>query len=1404
MNAQGGLDVNAPAAQQYIAQLEAEQTAFVNEMQSVIPDATVGTFVNEYGMEEEATYQIVMNAVTIDPGTTDRNEARRQLAEIPGVKYVYLDLAHEPALYASNPLINAPTVWNSADIGGRENAGSGVKFASMDGGVHKDAPMFDGSGYSYPSGFPKGHADNCNGKIIASRVYFRPWDPPAEGEENPWPGETGTPHGVHTSGIAAGDVVTASYLGVDIADMSGVAPKAWVMSYRVFYNSVTNNGSFYNAEGIAALEDIVADGADVLNNSWGGGPTSAGGEFDALDTALINVSEAGIFVSMSAGNAGPGKGTTDHPSDDYINVAATTTTGTLASGVLNVIAPEPISSTLQSISYGTADFGDPIPIGTTITHTFATAADVDPTNITGCDPFPTDAFDGVAAVISRGGCYFSDKVRHAEEAGATFAVIYNNDGDGLINMGCGDDCTDITISSVFIGQTYGEAMVNWYTTHGTDSVLELDTEAFQAGNEADYVASFSSRGPGVGHVLKPDIAAPGVNILSQGYTPGATGEARHLGYGQASGTSMAAPHVAGAAVLLRQMYPSWTNAEIKSAMMSTAKYMEIYNHDGSPAQPLDIGAGRLDIAAATDPGVIFDPPSLSFGAMTTGTTKSMVVDVTNITTETETYDLSTLYTGNGFAPTQTTVLTGFVVTPVSFTLNAGASTQFTVTFDTATGQGIGDNQGYILLDGDNGHDAHLPAWARVQPEAADADVLIIGSDFSYLLGYPDYSSYYTDALDDLGLTYEFWNADRYFGSPVTIPDAATLYQYDTILIYTGDHWEPDGTFTVPTPFTALDMNRLMEYLNGGGTVLAMGQDLSAVLASDGTNSGELFYQFGLGGNFLQDSVTGYYLPDDPIVPYAEAPPAFNGLALDLSGPEIYAGMSNLLADNVVTYKLYLPLVLRGGGTTTQQASNALAATISGQALFAYDSLSNRLDYEITLENIPYPTDVSVTLNQGAAGENGPVAYTLLSETTVETDTMVLDDAFLLEDVDGDHLLNGELYIAVKTTESAPFDTLRGQIMVAPLKDGAANQYYVDELAHRPDLRDANPDALEPGYVPLLKYPGGGPLIDGIVAMSHRDQPTLETPGITYFGRSIYTSFGLEGVNGEDARAGLLQTFMDWAMDEPTVTISDTTTTNASNLTTFQANVTSTITGTTGWHYRWDFGDGSDYTTIFGNNVVGHDYEVCGPQTVRVEVTDTWGNKAVGSTEINVENCAVDIIADARSGSNGDVFSLQGIVTYVPGTYNSTGWALQDDTGGIAVFDSSLVPTVSLGDHVWLVGERGEFNGEEQMTNLTDFANLGSVGAVTPISYTTSMVDSGATEGWLVEVTGTISNLTTCSGANFSFDLDDGSGAVQIYVDETTGIDMCSYSNSDTVTIQGFSTEYNSTYQVKPRFQADIN
>jgi subtilisin family serine protease len=1247
--ADGSLDVASSAAQAYINQLQAEQAAFVSTLQAAMPSATVASYLDEAGASVAATYQVVFNGLSIEPGM-EREQAREQIARLPGVKAVYLDRPYVTQLYTSTALINAPVLWNDPAIGNQGNAGAGILVASLDGGIHKDAPMFSGVGYSYPPGFGPsglGLTSNNNGKIIVSRAYFRPWDPPAPGDENPWPGVNGTPHGVHTSSIAAGNAVTnATYLGLNVGSISGVAPKAYVMSYRMFYPSVNDNESSYTTEMVAALEDIVMDGADVVNNSWGAGPISEGGEFDPVDAALINTANAGVFVVMSAGNSGPGLGTSDHPSADYINVAASTTGGTLASGRLNVSGPEPVDPALQNLPFGVATFGPPLPVGASeaVSGVFVWSGTVDPANVIGCVPFPAGAFASKVALIRRGSCDFSLKVYNAQQAGAIFVVIYNHMGNGLLNMGCVSlHCGpgEITISSIFIGQGNGEAMVDWADTHGPAAELAVNTVAFQFGSTPDLIIGFSSRGPGVGNTLKPDIAAPGVNILAQGYRSDATGEARHLGYGQQSGTSMAAPHVTGAAALLRQVHPDWSNAEIKSALMSTAVYTEVYLVDGSPAQPLDMGAGRLDLTKAADPGVILDPPSLSFGTTPTGTPKSLVFEVTSVASAAESYNLSTLWTGAGFAVTQTTALTGFVVSPASITLAPGQSVTVEVTLDPASSGVIldpasttssGDHQGYIVLDGPT-HDAHLPAWARVSHATPLADILIIDNDFSDLVQDYDYLWYYTSTLDELGYSYAVWNTDDFVGMPATIPDATTLAAYRAVIYFTGDNFQPNGTFTVPTGLTQLDQDRLVEYLNGGGTLLAMGQNLAAVLNADEFDPPlprNFLYVYRLGANWVQNSVSGsvppnLVTPNGLITPISGAPMLFQDVIVDLTQLRKYEAEGELSGEEEVP-----PVV-----TDT-----------SGEFLIRYDVDQNELAYEVTVE--PTPTvPITVTaahIHLGPAGVSGGIVRDLyatagFTEPTFVTDTLTFGGIVTpsLNVTEVQQLFADELYVNVHTSANGSGE-VRGQIELAE----RANQPFVDEIDNvfhdnSSDPRgEAGTSESNLGSTLLFRYNGPRNLFQGAVATAHRDQPSLESPGTIYSGRSVYTSFGLEGMSNNfnatqsltpTTRAELVDLMLNWAWSEAgQVVISGTTEASNSLITQFTASLSTTVSSAQApapvpVAYRWDFGDGSPPLGPLAQPQAAHEYTVCGTYTARAEVIDSYGNVAVGSLQIEVEeNC----------------------------------------------------------------------------------------------------------------------------------------------------------------------------------------
>ena len=203
--------------------------------------------------------------------------------------------------------------------------------------------------------------------------------------------------------------------------------------------------------------------------------------------------------------------------------------------------------------------------------------------------------------------------------------------------------------------------------------------------------------------------------------------------------------------------------------------------------------------------------------------------------------------------------------------------------------------------------------------------------------------------------------------------------------------------------------------------------------------------------------------------------------------------------------------------------------------------------------------------------------------------------------------------------------VRGQIELVPVP----NHPDIDEIDNRAHDGSHDPTGTEADYpgFPILYYPGVHNLADGTVGMIHRDQPSLENPGITYHGRSAYTTFGLEGISNTfnpgfgitpTMRAELLGTLLDWAWSEPaTAIITDITPSNASQLTILTATLQSGVPVS----YRWDFGDDTPYTAPQETPGISHTYVACRTYTVRVEITDIYGNVSIGSKDIAVEeNC----------------------------------------------------------------------------------------------------------------------------------------------------------------------------------------
>ena len=1056
----GKLNIQSTTAQNYVRKLEAEQATFLSNLATAMPGAHVASFVDSTGADHPLSYQVVMNAVVVElPEATPGNIMA--VAKMPGVKQVFRDYEHKPQMYASLPLIGAPTMWEQ--LGGQDVSGEGIIVASIDTGVYAPNPFFDPTGYTYPPGYPVGDTSVTTEKVIGARAYFRPWDPPLPGDDGALPGPRGSSHGTHTAGTMAGNANTTVNIGGLEKTISGVAPKAQILSYKIGYPTASEySGSAFSAEIVQAYEDAVKDGADVINYSFGG-YSGVMPWADAVALARDAAWQAGVFVSHSAGNSGPGKASTGDASPTVMEVGASTTTGTIAFGAVDVTAPEPVPEDLVGMPMGGCEFCKPIPYGEVYGPypyvDVATVTENGTNTLCNDEPIVGD-LTGKVAVISRGGCYFSDKIWNAQQAGAVAAVIYNNRGDGLINMAQGSHMgEEFTIPGAFIGQTNGEKLIAFWTEH-PDAELQINYMAREIGNIPDVMAGFSSRGPAYSRYLEPDVTAPGVNILSAGYAPGASGVDRHMGFGIASGTSMAAPHVAGSAALIKQMHPDWTPTQIRSALMTTSTTDVWLDGDHTvPASVLDMGAGRIDLTKAGDPGLTFDYPSLSFGSHQPGTF-DMTVTATEVASVSATYAITT------------TADAGITVTVDATSLDfaPGESKSFTVTVDT-TGAEPGDYGGFIYLD-DGTHLNHLPLWVRVEPAMGGPRVLLIDNDFSDLLGFPDYTPYYANALTELGWDFDYYNADIHFANPQTLPDAATLAKYDVIIYWTGDLYYPNGTFSVSTPLTRIDMQVLSDWMFNGGRFFASGQDLTAAWNA---YDGNFLYDGNLAAKYIQDSLfdpsyQGVLPPAPSLIGQPGGP--FNGMTFDLSG-------------------------------------------------------------------------------------------------------------------------NG---------------------------DGAANQYYVDEI-----------DVLGFGDVeggvnsPVLTAVGGYPLRKGYTGVTRAAYPTLENPTPDFDYRTMYLSFGLEGVNndtGFNTREDLLGRALAWLLDSAEVTIHEGM----------------VPVDSIGILYRWDFGDGSPYTDFSPSNMGAHTYMAAGDYTVRVEAVNDLGTHAVGELAIHIDE---DMVGKVQS------FTAEMTSTYTP-------------------------------------------------------------------------------------------------------------------------------------------------------------
>src|SRR5438445_4288596 len=685
------LDFKSYAVRSYRAQLAAGRNEFKRWLRTNAPRARV-----------TSEYDVSLNAVAVELNGTPL----QTIAAAPMVERAEYNALYHPTLSESYKIINAMDAWNAA--GGRSVAGAGIKIGDIDSGIDETHPFFDPTGFTYPTGFPKCDAADSNShhqdqdcnyvspKVIVAKVFYN------KAHQQGLDAQAIQDHGTHTAGIAAGVTgKTAVVNGVSIDDMSGIAPGAFLGNYNVFPGGVLNARS---EDILNAVDAAVADGMDVLNLSLGGGYH---GNNDLLAIGLDNAVDAGVTVAVAAGNSGPGPGTLESPgrARKIITVGASTNQHFVgqpftypASGGTTIGAAVGDFPALPTASYDLFD-----------THSTA---------CTSVDP----GASGKLAIVDRGACTFSTKVRNAIAAGALGVVVINNvagDPIGMAKDGLGGD----DLPAVMISKNDGAAL---RAANPDDASADATLQEFVTTGNQDILAGFSSQGPTTPDLLiKPDLTSVGVNVLSsitcvgKAITCGAEGSWAFF-----SGTSMATPHIAGSAAVLLGLNPNWSPAQVKSALVNRSnlviKDSKTGTHDIGPTAQ---GAGREDLSVAAEGTTWLSPVSASFGRVPTISSTSLVVRVFNPTGSTQNFTVSTSkFTPSTFSNTVSSAFDAGIITsgdsrisvPSSFSVPALGSYNLTVTVKPGLSPGA-VVQGWINLAGTGGNNLHLAYYAVVGP-----------------------------------------------------------------------------------------------------------------------------------------------------------------------------------------------------------------------------------------------------------------------------------------------------------------------------------------------------------------------------------------------------------------------------------------------------------------------------------------------------------------------------------------------------------------------------------------------------------------------------------------------------------------------------------------------------------------
>ncbi|RWR71954.1 cucumisin-like protein [Cinnamomum micranthum f. kanehirae] len=466
---------------------------------------------------------------------------------------------------------------------------SNVIVGVVDSGIWPESASFSDKGFGPPPAKWKGKCQTagnitCNKKLIGARFYhsgstFHPRDikSPRDAEG----------HGTHTASTATGRTVSgASFYGLGEGVARGAVPQARVAVYKVCWSD-----GCYTADILAAFNDAIADGVDIISVSLGA-PYAYNYFQDAVAIGAFHAMKKGILTSNSAGNNGPFPYSISNCSPWSLSVAASFIDRSFVSKVVlgdgQVLTGNAINTyELNGTSLPLIDGGAAPNVSFGASKYLSSY----------CNPESLDSYK------------IKGKIVMCNEIGDGSAVA-SADGLGSImnSEQYGDMIFSYPIPATVVSNEDGNIVRNYMQSTDNPTATILASETWKD-IEAPRVPDFSSRGPNPvsPDILKPDLTAPGVSILAAwsplGSPSGTNVDTRSVKYNIISGTSMSCPHATGAAAYIKSFYPNWSPAAIKSALMTTAFVMDDRRNEEAE---FAYGSGQINPTAAIHPGLVYD------------------------------------------------------------------------------------------------------------------------------------------------------------------------------------------------------------------------------------------------------------------------------------------------------------------------------------------------------------------------------------------------------------------------------------------------------------------------------------------------------------------------------------------------------------------------------------------------------------------------------------------------------------------------------------------------------------------------------------------------------------------------------------------------------------------------------